>query len=74
MNIAIKDTSLEEIVRRVEAGEHLTLTRDGKPIATIEPSTLAAQERPRLLGAFKGQTWMADDFDELGSEWDEYVN
>jgi len=73
MNIAIKDTSLEDIVRRVEAGEQVTLTRDGKPVAKVEPAPLEVSERPRLLGAMKGQTWMADDFDELGPEWDEYV-
>jgi prevent-host-death family protein len=71
MNIAIKDTSLEDIVRRVEAGEHVTLTRDGKPFARVEPAPEA--ERPRLLGAMKGETWIADDFDELGPEWDEYT-
>jgi antitoxin (DNA-binding transcriptional repressor) of toxin-antitoxin stability system len=73
MNIAIKDTSLEDIVRRIEAGEYVTLTRDGKPVAKIEPALPTEAERPRLLGAMKGQTWMADDFDELGPEWDEYM-
>ena len=38
MNIAIKDATLEELVRRIEAGEHVTLTRDGKPFAKIEPA------------------------------------
>lgn len=73
MNIAIKDTSLEDIIRRVEAGEHVTLTRDGRPVAKIEPAETPAEERPRLLGAMKGQVWIADDFDELGPEWDEYI-
>lgn len=73
MNIAIKDTSLEDIVRRVEAGEQVTLTRDGKPVAKVEPAALEVSERPRLLGAMKGEIWMADDFDELGPEWDEYI-
>jgi antitoxin (DNA-binding transcriptional repressor) of toxin-antitoxin stability system len=73
MNIAIKDTSLEDIVRRVEAGEHVTLTRDGKPFAKVEPTPSPEATRPRLLGSMKGQTWMADDFDVLGPEWDEYM-
>jgi antitoxin (DNA-binding transcriptional repressor) of toxin-antitoxin stability system len=73
VNIAIKDTSLEDIVRRVEAGEHVTLTRDGKKIAEIQPAEAPIGERPRLLGAMKSQTWMSDDFDELGPEWDEYI-
>ena len=33
VNIAIKDATLEELVRRIEAGEHVTLTRDGKPFS-----------------------------------------
>lgn len=75
MNVSIKDDKelLEDLVRRAEAGEHVVLTRDGKPVAEIGPSTAADPERPRLLGAMKGQTWMADDFDELGPEWDEYI-
>lgn len=72
MNIAIKDTTLDELVRHIEAGEQVTLTRDGKPFAKIEP-TPTDGERPRLLGALKGKIWMADDFDELGPEWDEYM-
>lgn len=72
MNIAINDTTLDDLVRRIEAGEHVTLTRDGKPFATIEPTTPEG-DRPRLLGALKGQIWMADDFDELGPEWDDYI-
>ncbi|UVC08801.1 type II toxin-antitoxin system prevent-host-death family antitoxin [Rhizobium sp. TH2] len=74
MNIAIKDTSLEDIVRRIEAGEHVTLTRDGKPFAKVEPTLAeAAPVKKSILGAMRGQIWMADDFDELGPEWDEYT-
>jgi antitoxin (DNA-binding transcriptional repressor) of toxin-antitoxin stability system len=73
MNIAIKDTTLEDIVRRVDAGEHVVLTRDGKPFATVEPAASSQSERPRLLGAMKGETWIATNFDDLGPEWDDYV-
>jgi antitoxin (DNA-binding transcriptional repressor) of toxin-antitoxin stability system len=76
MNIAIKDTSLEDIVRRIEAGEHVTLTRDSKPIAEVEPSEMLAQAPGSLprVGAFRDtEFWMADDFDNLGPEWDEYT-
>lgn len=38
MDIAIKDTSLEDIVRHIEAGEHVTVTRNGKPVATFKPA------------------------------------
>ena len=76
MNIAIKDTSLEDVVRRIEAGEHVTLTRDGKPVAEVEPAEGPAGALGSLprVGAFKDtEFWMAKDFDELGLEWDEYI-
>jgi antitoxin (DNA-binding transcriptional repressor) of toxin-antitoxin stability system len=59
-----------ELVRRVEAGERVVLTRHGKPVVEMNKSMA---QRPSILGMFKGQIWMADDFDELGPEWDEYL-
>jgi prevent-host-death family protein len=75
MNVSIKDAKelLDELVRRAETGEHVVLTREGKRVAELGPVMPADETRPRLLGAMKGQTWIADDFDELGPEWDEYV-
>lgn len=76
MNIAIKDTSLEDIVRRVEFGEHVTLTRDGKPFAEILPSEKQNQvigSLPRVGAFLEAEFWMADDFDDLGPEWDDYI-
>jgi prevent-host-death family protein len=74
VNIPIKDAKemFEDLVRRAEAGEHVVVTRDGKPVAEIGPM---ASQRPKksILGAMKGDIWMAPDFDELGPEWDEYV-
>jgi antitoxin (DNA-binding transcriptional repressor) of toxin-antitoxin stability system len=76
MNIAIKDTSLEEVVRRVEAGEQVTLTRDGRPVAKVEPpgAVAAFASKPRV-GAFEEMDfWISEDFDILEPEWDEYVS
>ena len=72
MNISIKDATLDDLVRRVEAGEQIILTRDGKPFAKVEP-TAPKPDRIRLLGAMKDQIWISDDFDILGAEWDEYI-
>jgi prevent-host-death family protein len=83
MNVSIKDAKelLEDLVRRAEAGEHVVLTRDGKPVAEIGPAAenkgsgeiRGSGSLPRV-GAFKDKEfWMAPDFDELGPEWDEYV-
>lgn len=64
---------LSELLARAAQGEDIHLTRNGKPYARI--SGEAPKEKPKLprIGAFKGQIWMAEDFDELGPEWDEYV-
>lgn len=81
MNIPIKDAKemFEDLVRRADAGEHVVVTRDGKPVAEIGPTpakdTGAAGlgSLPRV-GAFKdSKLWVASDFDDLGPEWDDYI-
>lgn len=81
MNISVKDAKelLDDLVRRAQAGEHVVLTVDGKPVAEIGPHTIPKAEGavfgslPRV-GAFKDkELWIAPDFDELGPEWDEYI-
>ena len=74
MNIpmAKAKAQLSELVKRAQAGEKIHLTKHGEVVAI-----LSAPVRPGgskgLLGALKGQIWIADDFDELGPEWDEYT-
>ncbi|RWA70718.1 MAG: type II toxin-antitoxin system Phd/YefM family antitoxin [Mesorhizobium sp.] len=74
MNIpmAKAKAQLSELVKRAQAGEEIHLTRHGEIVAT-----LSAPARPGgskgLFGALKGQIRIADDFDELGPEWDEYI-
>jgi antitoxin (DNA-binding transcriptional repressor) of toxin-antitoxin stability system len=80
MNISIKDPKglLNELVRRAEAGEHVVLISNGEKIAELGPASAVETEEvtsgslPRI-GALKGKIWIADDFDELGPEWDEYI-
>ncbi|ESX81846.1 MULTISPECIES: type II toxin-antitoxin system prevent-host-death family antitoxin [unclassified Mesorhizobium] len=73
MNVSIAEAKakLSELVSRAEAGEEIVLTRHGKVAARIVPPAVA-ESLPRI-GALKGKIWIADDFDELGPEWDEYV-
>jgi len=74
MNVSVKDAKelLEELVRRAEAGEHIVVTSNGKKIAEVGAVT-DSEPKESILGALKGKVWMADDFDELGPEWDEYM-
>ena len=62
--IGVRDAKarLSELLERVEAGEVLTLTRHGKPVARLVP---VAERRPGLL---KGRIGMAPDFDTT-PEW-----
>ena len=57
--VGVRDAKarLSELLERVEAGEVLTLTRHGKPVARLVP---IAERRPGLL---KGRIGMTPDFD-----------
>jgi prevent-host-death family protein len=62
-----------ELVKRAENGEEVLVTRHGKVVARLLPANEPQVDKPSLLGAMKGKIWMADDFEQLGPEWDEYV-
>ncbi len=57
-------TKLSQLVERAQAGEDIVITRNGEPVARLvpekKPSSFAS-----IRGMWKGQIWMADDFDEL---------
>ena len=76
MNVPIAEAKAKfsELVKRVEAGEEVLVTRHGKVVARLAPPAAPLTEKKPLLGAFKDEHfWMAADFDEFGPEWDEYV-
>lgn len=74
MNVTVAQmkANLSEILRKAAAGEEVLVTKHGKPFVQVGPHKPVAGSLPRI-GAFKGQIKMADDFDELGPEWDEYI-
>ena len=74
MNVPIAEAKakLSELVKSVESGEDIFLTKHGKVVARLTRPTDTPIGKS-LLGAMKGKIWMADDFDELGPEWDEYI-
>lgn len=57
-------TKLSKLVERAEAGEDIVIARNGKPavrlVAVRRASSLAS-----IRGAWRGQVWMAEDFDDL---------
>jgi prevent-host-death family protein len=63
INIHEAKTHLSKILRRVAAGEEIVIARAGKPVARLVP--VAEPKRERELGKYRGQIWIAEDFDEL---------
>jgi prevent-host-death family protein len=75
MNISAAEAKAKfsELLKRAEGGEEIAVTRHGKVVARVVPPEPQPQESTSLNGAMAGKIWMADDFDELGPEWDEYI-
>ena len=53
-------THLSRLLRRVAAGEEVTITRGGTPIARLVP---VARKQSRTLGIDEGVYEVPDDFD-----------
>jgi prevent-host-death family protein len=47
-------TNLPRLIERVEAGEIVTITRHGKPVARLVPVGLSAEEREKARKAADG--------------------
>lgn len=54
-------TNLSRLLRRVAAGEEVTITRGGEPVARLVP---ALERKQRVLGRDAGRLAIADDFDD----------
>lgn len=74
MNISVAEAKAKfsELIERVEAGEEIVVTRDGKAVARVLPPEPNQQALPRI-GALKGKIWIADDFDAPLDEFKEYT-
>jgi prevent-host-death family protein len=53
-------STLSELLRRVAAGEEVTITRGGEPVARLVP---VQRRSPRVLGRDEGLFEVPDDFD-----------
>ncbi|MEY2442332.1 MAG: hypothetical protein QOJ46_1758 [bacterium] len=58
-------TKLSQLVERAQAGEDVVITRNGKPVARLVPVEQPEATFASLRGKWRGQVYMADDFDEL---------
>ena len=61
VNIHEAKTQLSRLLKRVTAGEEITISRAGVPVAKLIAVTPASGSRP--MGMDHGKIWIADDFD-----------
>ena len=54
-------TRLSRLLRRVAAGEEITIANRGVPVARLVP--IAAEQGTRKLGTLRDQVVLTDDFD-----------
>ncbi|MEN0065664.1 MAG: type II toxin-antitoxin system prevent-host-death family antitoxin [Myxococcota bacterium] len=60
LNLAEARAALSRLVEEVANGEEIIIAKAGRPLARL----VALADRPeRVIGVWKGQGWMADDFD-----------
>lgn len=68
VNVHEAKTTLSRLLERVEAGEEVTIARNGVPVARLLPARRSAGFP---FGSERGRVWMADDFDEPSPEIEE---
>jgi prevent-host-death family protein len=61
VNVHEAKTSFSRLLRRVAAGEEITIANRGVPVARLVP--VAAEGTTRKLGFFRGQMAIPDNFD-----------
>jgi prevent-host-death family protein len=65
-NVHDAKTHLSRLLERAERGEEIVIARSGRPVAKLVP--FRTRRRARRLGQWKGQGWIAPDFDETPPE------
>lgn len=72
VNLADAKARLSELVDRAAVGEDVIIARDHKPIAKL--TAFRPLNKPRKPGSAKGQVWIAPDFDEIPTDFDDYAS
>jgi len=66
VNVHEAKTQLSRLLKRVAAGEEITIARAGVPVARLIAVGPASGSRP--MGMDQGKIWIAEDFDKLDPE------
>ena len=71
VNIHDAKTHLSQYLSQIEAvNEKIVICRNGKPVAQL--TAYITKPQKRVLGALKGKITIADDFDELPADFEDY--
>ncbi|HEX5433046.1 MAG TPA: type II toxin-antitoxin system prevent-host-death family antitoxin [Candidatus Angelobacter sp.] len=62
VNISQTKKQLSRLLQRVALGEEIAISKAGFPVAKLVPAAAVGKGK-RPLGRFKGEIWIADDFD-----------
>lgn len=66
VNVHQAKTHLSRLLERAERGDEVIIARAGRPVAKLVP--FRARRSSRRLGLWKGQGFIAPDFDETPEE------
>jgi prevent-host-death family protein len=69
VNMHQAKSSLSRLVERALAGEDIVIARNGEPLVKLVP--VSRERKPRVPGRYKGQIWMAPDFEFTDAEIEE---
>jgi prevent-host-death family protein len=64
-NISDAKANLSRLIEEVVQGEEVIIGKAGKPVARLVPYKADPSPRQLGAGAWKGNIWIADDFDDL---------
>ena len=62
VNVHEAKTHLSRLLAQVEAGEEVTIARNGQPVAKLV--AIGQNSNKRVLGQYRGEIVIADDFDD----------
>lgn len=68
-NIHEAKTQLSQLIKKTLKGEETIIAKAGKPVVKLTPYKSVPKQRK--IGKFKGEIWIADDFDDESDEINE---
>jgi prevent-host-death family protein len=77
INIHAAKTNLSKLIERVEHGEQIVISRNGKPVAQVVPYPAEGDNgitQPRQFGQWAGKVWFAPDYDEADAMIEKMFN